>query len=482
MERSKIRILHVDDDPDDFLLVKSLLKSISYPAYELENALDFQEAIDRLDEGFDVFLVDFKLGKETGLDLIKEIKEKQPHAPVLMLTGMNTHHLDQEALALGATGYLIKGEFDSGTLDRTLRYALRDSMIMHDLDQAGRKFRSIFELAGDSFILINSQAVIVEANPIFIKKFGIDPHGKEEEGAHLLTECFVDEKAKDHLHTALSEDKELFEFEARLQAADGTVIEGLIGVTNQEADLFHVLIKDLSALKNREEEEYNLRKFSSTGRMARMLAHEVKNPLTTILLSADQLQMELPEAILEESGDLIKVIQRNCNRINQLVTQLLESTRFTELDIATHSVNTLLDKALEMVQDRLEIKNISLVKEYEEGICEVAVDGEKVKIALVNLMVNAIEAMEPNVGELRIKSYLKNDLCKIKITDNGCGISKENLDRLFEPFFTSKEGGSGLGLTNTQNIILSHNGSLRVNSQEGKGTTFTIGFNLSTPA
>lgn len=477
MNQETIRVLYVDDDPDDFLLVKSTLKKVDDPHYELESALSFEDALVKLERKFDVFLVDFKLGKETGLDLIEEIKIRQPHAPVLLVTGMNTRHLDQEALSLGATGYLVKGEFDSNTLDRSLRYALRDSLIMADLDEAGRKFRSIFELAGDPFILINSKGQIVEANPIFIKKFGLDPH--EEEQQHLLTECFVEEEAQQNLLSNLADDKELFEFEAKLKAIDGKILEALIGVSNQEADLFHVLIKDLSALKNREEEEYNLRKFSSTGRMARMLAHEVKNPLTTILLSADQLQMELSEEVLAESGDLIEVIQRNCGRINELVTQLLESTRFTELNITSQSVNTLLDEAVAMVNDRLEFKKIKLTKEYDQNICDINVDAEKVKIAFVNLMVNAIEAVEEARGHLFLKTYVKEGFCKIKIADNGSGISKENLDRLFEPFFTSKDGGSGLGLTNTQNIILSHNGTLRVNSQEGKGTTFTIGFNIS---
>ena len=116
--------------------------------------------------------------------------------------------------------------------------------------------------------------------------------------------------------------------------------------------------------------------------------------------------------------------------------------------------------------------------QYQTDICDIQVDGEKVKIALINLIVNAIEAMPEKTGKLLLKTSVRNNQCRIEIRDNGEGIPKENLERLFEPFFTSKATGSGLGLTNTQNIILSHGGSIRVKSEIGKGTSFLISFNL----
>ncbi len=477
--KDRIKVLYVDDDEDDFFLVSTLLKKVKESNYSIELASSFAEALTKLDQVFDVFLVDYKLGKDTGLDLIKEIKARQKHAPVIMLTGMSTGHIDREALTLGASDYLIKGEFDSNTLDRVLRYAIRDSQIMEQLDEAGRKFRSIFERAGDPFLLMDARSKILEANPVFIKKFGVDPHEADSVNAIYFTDFLEEEESRLKLLEILAEKKDLFEFECTLERKENENFQALVSIAKQEANLFQVLIKDLSAIKTREEEEHNLKKFSSTGRMARLLAHEVKNPLTTIVLSADQLQMELPEEVLKESGDLIEVIQRNCERINQLITQLLESTRFSELNISVHSINKLLDEALGMVRDRIELKNIKVTKDYDQKICDLRIDAEKVKIALVNLIVNAVEAVPKNKGELILKTSVKGDQCKIRISDNGSGISKENLERLFEPFFTSKVGGSGLGLTNTQNIILSHNGSIRVNSKEGQGTTFIISLNLN---
>lgn len=473
-----IKILYVDDDQDDFFLVYSLLKKIPETNYELKGANSLEEALSILDMGFDVYLVDYRLGKDTGLELIQEIKSIQKHAPVIMLTGMNSENIDREALTLGASDYLIKGEFDAQTLDRTVRYAIRDSQLMESLASAALKFRSIFELASDPFLLMNDSGKILEANPAFSKKFGKNAFNPASDNGFHFRDLLVEESSKQELEDLFFNMKELYDMEALMTVNSSNTINTLINIVKQDVGVFQVLIKDLTAIKAKEEEELNLKKFSSTGRIARLLAHEVKNPLTTILLSADQLHMELPESILAESGDLIDVIRRNCDRINHLVTQLLESTRFIEIDSKSHSINTLLDEALEQVQDRVEFRGIAILKQYQTDICDIQVDGEKVKIALINLLVNAIEAMPEKTGKLILKTTIKNNQCRIEIKDNGEGIPKDNLERLFEPFYTSKATGSGLGLTNTQNIILSHGGAIRVKSEVGRGTSFYITFNL----
>lgn len=475
-----IKVLYVDDDPDDFLLASSLLKKIPDTNYELEGATSIEEAIPKLDDSFDLFLVDYRLGKDTGLELIREIKSIRKHAPVIMLTGMSTGNVDKEALNLGVSDYLVKGEFDAQTLDRTLRYAIRDAQLMESLANAAVKFRSIFELATDPFLLMDDEGEILEVNPAFQKKFGIKAYDPNSEKSYFFKNLLPEASSRQELEQLFLNGEELYDMDALLTIEHGHSINSLISIVKQGVNIYQVLIKDLSAIKAKEEEELNLKKFSSTGRIARLLAHEVKNPLTTILLSADQLHMELPESVLLESGDLIDVIRRNCDRINHLVTQLLDSTRFTELDAKSHSINVLLDEALEHVNDRIDFKGITIQKQYQTDICDINVDGEKIKIALINLIVNAIEAIPEKGGKLILKTSIKDNQCRIEIKDNGEGIPKENLERLFEPFYTSKPTGSGLGLTNTQNIILSHGGSIRVKSEVGKGTSFLITFNLPT--
>ncbi len=214
-------------------------------------------------------------------------------------------------------------------------------------------------------------------------------------------------------------------------------------------------------------------KFTATGRIARTIAHEVRNPLTNINLSVDQLKSE-SDASTEDREVFYDMILRNSHRINALITELLNSTKFIELKAEHVSVNKLIDEALALANDSLILNNITVVKQYSSDICEIAADIEKMKIAFLNIIVNGVEAMEPGKGILTITTQSQNNKCVIEIKDNGSGMDNETLNKLFEPYYSKKIKGNGLGLTNTENIILSHKGSIHVESTLGKGTRFII--------
>lgn len=216
----------------------------------------------------------------------------------------------------------------------------------------------------------------------------------------------------------------------------------------------------------------SIEKFAATGRIARTIAHEVRNPLTNINLAIEQLKSE--PGSTDDGTLLFDMVQRNSNRINQLITDLLNSTKFAELSYGKMSINSLLDESLDLAKDRIALYNITIAKRYSTDICDVAVDKEKLKIAFLNIIVNAIEAMEPGKGILTVTTKTEHNKCVVEINDNGSGMDKESMSRLFEPYFTSKPKGNGLGLTNTQNIILNHRGTIQAESEKGKGTTFII--------
>ncbi len=234
---------------------------------------------------------------------------------------------------------------------------------------------------------------------------------------------------------------------------------------------------DVSAGKRAEQELVASEKMALTGRFARTIAHEIRNPLTNITLSMGQLKSELEEDY--EPYDLyFDIIKRNCERINQLITELLQSTKSEELNIEDFSVNSLINDTLVLAADRIKLKNITLNLIPGHTAPTILVDPEKIKIALLNFIINAVEAMEPNVGLLTIKTVEKDNKLIISIGDNGIGISPENINRLFEPFFTGKVKGTGLGLTSAQNIIFKHKGSIKVESVETEGTEFSISLEL----
>jgi len=216
-----------------------------------------------------------------------------------------------------------------------------------------------------------------------------------------------------------------------------------------------------------------LEKYVVTGRIARVMAHEVRNPLTNINLACEQLRAETET---EDSQIFFTMIKRNSERINQLVSDLLATTR-AELSFSPASINEILDDSLYLALDRIQLNQINVEKHFDADICSIPVDAEKLKIAFLNLIVNAIEAMDNN-GKLEITTKNLPGKCLVKISDNGKGMQKSQLDRLFEPYFTTKEKGNGLGLANCHNIIIGHRGSITAESEVGKGTSFTITFPL----
>lgn len=245
--------------------------------------------------------------------------------------------------------------------------------------------------------------------------------------------------------------------------------------TGRAADYHGQLEKRVQELDIANQELLELRsneKFASTGRLARVIAHEVRNPLTNIDLSAAQLDTD--HLSTEDKKTFLDIIARNSKRINHLINDLLNATKFSELKYEATNINDLLDETLQYAGDRAQLNRIRIEKKYSKDIPVVRVDKERIKIAFLNIIMNAIESMNAETGVLLLETMTRNNSCVINISDNGKGMDAETLSRIFDPYFTSKTRGNGLGLTNTQNIILNHKGKIQVSSELSKGSLFTI--------
>jgi signal transduction histidine kinase len=220
----------------------------------------------------------------------------------------------------------------------------------------------------------------------------------------------------------------------------------------------------------------SLERFTSTGRIARVIAHEIRNPLTNIDLSASHLEND--QLAVEDKKTFLDIIARNSRRINELINELLSATRFTDLKYEEIRVDDLLDESLNESIDRAQLKQIRIDKNYSTEKIWLNVDRSRMKIALLNIIVNAMEAMTGEHRRLDLETAAVNNHCIITIRDNGKGMDSETIAKVFDPYFTSKSNGNGLGMTNTQNIILNHKGKIEVFSEEGKGTAFVITLNI----
>jgi signal transduction histidine kinase len=231
------------------------------------------------------------------------------------------------------------------------------------------------------------------------------------------------------------------------------------------------------ATANRELMELrSLERFTSTGRVARVIAHEIRNPLTNIDLSASHLENDRLGP--DDKKTFLDIIARNSQRINELINELLSATRFTDLQYEEIRIDELLDESLNEAIDRAQLNQVQINKNYTTEKIWVNVDRSRMKIALLNIIVNAMEAMTGGNGRLNLETAAIKNLCVITIRDNGKGMDAETLAKVFDPYFTSKSKGNGLGMTNTQNIILNHKGKIEVSSEEGNGTAFIITMNI----
>lgn len=212
------------------------------------------------------------------------------------------------------------------------------------------------------------------------------------------------------------------------------------------------------------------------GQSISALAHEIRNPLTNIDLAAEMLCMGIKDETMSLYLDIIK---RSSVRINDLVNELLKFRLANQAPAKKYSVHQLLDEVLEMAGDRLMLKKITVSKEYAAGDCEIAPDKTKLGIALTNIVINAIDAMAPGTGELKLVTKCVDNKYILQIEDNGCGISKDNLKNIFKPYFTHRKGGLGLGLATTYDILQAANVGVFVASEEGIGTRFVLMFDKS---
>lgn len=473
MKDTRLHILMIDDDEDDFFLVSNLLLDVAPDQYRIEWCPTYEtgiEAIERKEHA--LYLVDYRLGRYTGIDILRHFQQIGYDAPVIMLTGKGDYAIDNEAMMAGATDYLVKGEIGAQELERAIRYSIMERKHLETIAENERKYFGIFEKSHDLIILADCDKNIIEINPTAQKKL---QYPREELLTMNLKHLFMAEAEATQFLLDICEENAIVQREYTFKNEAGQKLDVLVNANKLDEKLgtFICVAEDITEKKREEHEKQHQEKFVITGRIARVIAHEVRNPLTNILLAVGQFKQEIP-AEQEDAQLYLDIIERNCTRINQLVTEMLQSTRMLELHFHEMDANEMVHRAMALSEDRLQLNGIRLEENYMEEDVNLLVDDEKMNIALLNLFINAIEAMTPGSGVLNVSTVHENGKVYIRISDNGIGIPEENKAKLFDPFFTNKTKGTGLGLTSTQNIILNHKGTITVESTVGEGTLFTI--------
>ena len=171
----------------------------------------------------------------------------------------------------------------------------------------------------------------------------------------------------------------------------------------------------------------------------------------------------------------LDIISRNYNRIDKLVIDLLYADKSAKTDFKNINLAEAMEEVLKTASDRISLNGIFLEKDLEKE-CIISADKESLKIALLNIIVNAIEAMEKNKGRLFVSVAKEDKTIVLTVNDNGCGMTQEEIARMFEPYYSKKPSGLGVGLANVQTILKNHHARTEVKSEPGKGTLFVIFF------
>jgi two-component system sensor histidine kinase HydH len=234
-----------------------------------------------------------------------------------------------------------------------------------------------------------------------------------------------------------------------------------------------ILCRDLTEVQSLKREVETSRRLASLGRLAAGVAHEIRNPLSSIKGFATYFKERYRDNPDDQKTSEIMV--HEVDRLNRVITQLLEFARPPVIQRKRASLQSLIQHSLKMIERQASAKQIQVLSHLPSEIKEVDLDPDGINQVLLNLYLNAVEAMDQG-GKLSVSLSGEEGPARVKIvvSDTGSGINKEDLEHVFDPYFTTKQTGTGLGLAIVHKIIEAHGGEVRVDSDVGRGTTVTL--------
>ncbi len=243
---------------------------------------------------------------------------------------------------------------------------------------------------------------------------------------------------------------------------------------NELVEVFNQMVRDLkynlNALEQVNAEKGRLERLSALGEMATTVAHETRNPLNSIRLAASYLKKNFQGELLIE---FLSIIEEEVTRLNEMTSSLLGFSKPAPLKLKTCDINGIVRSTVELIRQEATDRNIEVIVLTDEHIPPVECDLPQMKQALLNLLINAIDASGEGAS-ITITTNAVAASLKIAVQDTGKGIGREDIDKIFKPFYTTKTRGSGLGLAIVDRIVKEHRGRVEVASTPGKGTTFTV--------
>lgn len=486
MNNRIIKVLLIDDNEDDYILTRDWFRKFQATGCELEWVKSYplaREAIAR--HQHDIYLVDYRLGSDNGLELLSEAIHHGCNCPFILLTGQGDREIELQAMTTGAVDYLEKNQLSAPLLERSIRYAIERKQTEQKIRQQAR----LLDVTNDAIFVSDLNGQILFWNKAAEHLYG----WSTEEALTKKIRHLCPEKKICQISQAL---KILFkhgswegELEQISKSGQKIIVASrwtLVPEFGNNSQSILVVNTDITQKKQLEVQFLRTQRLESIGTLASGIAHDLNNVLAPILMTAQILETQVKD---ERAKRLIPILISNAKRGANLVKQVLSFASGMDGDRTLLQLKHLLIEVQQIIQETFP-KSIEVITQIPQNLWTVSGDATQLHQVLMNLCVNARDAM-PNGGILKItaenlladENYAQMHIdaeaipyVVITITDTGIGIKSTIIDRIFEPFFTTKEvgKGTGLGLSTVLGIVKSHGGFINVYSEDKKGSQFKV--------
>jgi len=513
----RLGILHLEDNLKDAELTQATLEAhgMVCAISRVVTRAEFVAALE--DDGFDLIFADYSLPQFDGVSAVAIARARRPELPVILISGTLGEERAIEALRLGATDYVLKQNL--ARLIPVVRRALAEKEEQRQRRQAEQKYRDIFDHAVEGIFQTTPDGRYINANPALARMMGYDsPETLMKTVTHIPRQLYVDVTKRAELGCMLEEQEIVRDFEFEVYRKDGVKIwlsvnSRVVRDTAGEVLYYEGFAQNITRRKHAEIElrrsydhlEVEVANRTSELRDANLrlqdldrlkseflanMSHELRTPLNCIIGFSQLMHDGKVGPIATDQKEYLGDILTSSQHLLQLINDLLDNAKIEsgrmEVLVTTFPVTGVIHELTQNLAPIMSTKGLKLIRDIPDDLPPITTDRRKLLQILLNLASNAVKFTE--WGEIRFQCRATSEALQIAVSDTGIGINAKDMDLLFQPFsqidsgLQKRQQGTGLGLHLSQNLARLLDGVISVESEYGKGSTFTLTLPLAAEA
>jgi len=492
-------ILVVDDEKG---LCKMLRTVLEKAGFQVHTAHNFDEANTLLKAHiFDAIFSDIFMPQKSGIELLKRIKDVQPEAPVIMMTGVPTVATASEALRLEAYDYLSK-PVDINDLIVTAKQAVETKRLRDEknrleklnqdyqknlehlvnertakLKESEERYRKLFEESKDAIYITRRDGSIIEMNQYATELL---EYSRKEIQRMDARDFYSNPDDRIRFQSEIEEKGFIRNWETTFKTKSGKNIICLLTstlLTNADNEIigYQGIVRDITERRRLESIAEAANLMDNIGYIFSGIRHEIGNPVNSTKMTLSVLQKNLDSYSEEEIREYLKRALIEVGRIEYLLKALKNFSLFEHPEIRSVNILSFMEKLLPLVRKDIEDKGIQVTTDFTGSVESMLTDPRALQQVMLNLLINAADALaETDDPKIHIRTQKSSEFLTICVSDNGCGMTREELNHLFKPFYTTKIHGTGLGLVIVKRMLSNMNSGIEIESRKNFGTKITL--------